>query len=43
MIEYNPIESNPDVEDAFSIYNTPFPIHDIPPLAKDLQVKFNIL
>ena len=43
LIDYNTIESNPDVEDAFSIYNTSFPIHDIPPLAKDLQVKFNIL
>ena len=43
LIDYNTIESNPDVEDAFSISNTPFPIHDIPPLAKYLQVKFVIL
>ena len=43
LIDYNTIESNPDVEDEFSIYNTPFPIHDIPPLAKDMQVKFIIL
>ena len=43
LVDYNTIETNPDVENAFSIYESPFPIHDIPPLAKNLHTKFNIL
>ena len=43
LVDYNTIETIPDVEDAFSIYESPIPIHDIPPLAKNLHTKFNIL
>ena len=43
LVDYNAIESNPDIEDAFDMHATPFPIHDIPLLARALQVNFNIL
>ena len=43
LVDYNTIETNPDVEDAFSTYESPFPVHDIPSLVKNLHTKFNIL
>ena len=42
-VEYETIDRNPYIEDAFSAYETPFRIHDIPTLAKELTTKFNIL
>ena len=40
-VEYETIDRNPYIEDAFSAYETPFRIHDIPTLAKELTTKFN--
>ena len=30
LVDYEGIDTNPDIEDAFAVYESPFPIHDIP-------------
>ena len=42
-VGYETIERNPYVEDAFSAYESPFRIHYIPTIARELTTKFNIL
>ena len=36
LVDYKGIDTNPDIEDAFTVYESPFPIHNILLLARDL-------
>ena len=42
LVDYEGIDTNPDIENAFAVYDSPFPIHDLPLLARELKVKFNV-
>ena len=42
LVDNEGIDTNPDIEDAFAVYESPFPIHDILVLPRDLKVKFNV-
>ena len=42
LVDYKGIDTNPDSADTFAVYESPLPIHNIPLLARDLKMKFNV-